>query len=95
MNTEQVEPDTFHPPHHKLNPSIETKLDTLLKECASQFAKDERSIDTTPLTEMTIDTGTEPVSQKPYPITMKNYQWVKDEIENQLTAKVIQSSRSN
>ena len=37
-----------------------------------------------------IDTGTsEPVSHKPYPITMKHYQWVKDEIEKLLTAKVI------
>ena len=32
---------------------------------------------------MTINTGnSEPISQKPYPIAMKNYQWVKDEIEN-------------
>ena len=45
---------------------------------------------------MTIDTGnSDPVSQKPYPITMKNYQWVKDEIEKLLTAKVIHSSKSN
>ena len=42
------------------------------------------------LTEMTIDTGTsEPVSQKQYPIAMKHYQWVKEEIEKLLTAKVI------
>ena len=34
-----------------------------------------------------------PVSQKPYPIAMKNYQWVKEEIEKLLTAKVICSSR--
>ena len=45
---------------------------------------------------MTIDTGTsDPVSQKPYPIAMKNYQWVKEEIEKLLTAKVIHSSRSS
>ena len=75
MMAEQVKPDTFHPPHHKLKTSIELKLDALLKEYASQFAKDEMSIGTTPLTEMTIDAGTsEPVSQKPYPIAMKNYQ---------------------
>ena len=68
---EQVEPDTFHPPHHKLKPNIESKLDSLLKEYASQFVKDETSMGTTPLTEMAIDTGTsEPVSQKPYPIAM-------------------------
>ena len=55
MMAEQVKPDTFHPPHHKLKPSIESKLDAFLKEYASQFAKDETSIGTTPLTEMTID----------------------------------------
>ena len=39
---------------------------------------------------MTSDMGnSDPVSQKPYPITMKNYKWVKDEIEKLLTAKVI------
>ena len=45
--------------------------------------------------EITMDMGdSDPVSQKPYPIAMKNYQWVKDEIEKVLTAKVICSSRS-
>ena len=39
---------------------------------------------------MFIYTGNlEPVSQKPYPIAMKYYQWVKDETERLLTAKVI------
>ena len=53
------------------------------------------SIRTTPLTEMAIGTGnSDPVSQKPYSITMKNYQVVKEEIEKLLTAKVICSSRS-
>ena len=96
MMTEQVQLDTFNPPHHKLRPSIESKLNTLLKEYALQFAKDETSIGTTPLAEMTIDIGiSNPVSQKPYLIAMKNYQWVKEEIETFLTAKVIHSSRSN
>ena len=45
---------------------------------------------------MTIDTGdSEPISQKPYPIAMKNYRWVKEEIEKLLTVKVIHSSRSS
>ena len=45
---------------------------------------------------MSIDTGNlETVSQKPYPIAMKHYQWVKDEIEKLLTAKVIQGSRTS
>ena len=40
----------------------------LLKEYQSQFAQDETTIGTTPLTKMTIDTRTsELVSQKPYP----------------------------
>ena len=96
MMTEQVQLDVFSPPHNKLRPSIESKLNALLKEYASQFVKDETSIGTTPLTEMTIDTGTSnPVSQKPYPIAMKNYQWVKEEIEKLLTAKVICSSTSS
>ena len=31
---------------------------------------------------MMTDTGnSDPVSQKPYPIAMKHYQWVKEEIE--------------
>ena len=39
---------------------------------------------------MTIDTGTsEPVSQKPYPIAMKYYKWVKDEMNKLLMVKVI------
>ena len=63
----EVKLDTFHPPHHKLKPSIKSIQDALLKEYASQFAKDTRSIGTTPLTEMTIDTGTsDPVSQSAY-----------------------------
>ena len=42
---------------------------------------------------MTIHTGTtDPVSQKLYLIAMKHYEWVKDEIEKLLTAKVICTS---
>ena len=45
---------------------------------------------------MMINTGnSDPVSEKPYPIAMKNYQWVKEEIEKLLAAKVIHSSRSS
>ena len=44
MMGEQVQPDIFDPPHHKLKPSIQSKLDTLLKEYETQFAKDETSI---------------------------------------------------
>ena len=45
---------------------------------------------------MTIDTDTtSPVSQKPYPIAMKHYEWVKDEIEKLLAAKVIRTNHSS
>ena len=46
---EQVQLDTFHSPHHKLKPNIESKLDALLKQYTSLFAKDETSIGKTPL----------------------------------------------
>ena len=57
MMSEQVQLDIFDPPHHKLKVGIKSKLDALPKEYVSQFAKDETSIGTTPLTEMTIDRG--------------------------------------
>ena len=63
---------------------MQEKLDTLLAEFVTQFAKDETSIGKTPLTKMTINTGnSDSVSQKPYPITMKNYQWAKEESYSQ------------
>ena len=96
MMPETVTPDTFNPPHNELSKTIQHELNTLLQEYESQFTKDESSIGTTPLTSMMIDTGTSnPISQKPYPITMKHYQWVKEEIEKLLAAKVIHSSRSS
>ena len=96
MMAEMVTPDTFNPPHHELSQTIQHELDTVLQEYESQFTKDETSIGTTPLTTMTINTGAaDPISQKPYPITMKHYQWVKEEIEKLLAPKVIHSSRSS
>ena len=93
---ETVTPDIFNPPHHELLKTIQHELNTLLQEYESQFTKDETSIGTTPLTSMTIDTGASiPISQKPYLIAMKHYQWVKEEIEKLLAAKVICSSRSS
>ena len=52
MMSEQVEPDAFEPPCHKLKPIIEAKLEALLKEYASQFTQDETSITMTPLTKL-------------------------------------------
>ena len=96
MMSETVTPDTFNPPHHDISTSVQNSLDSLLEEYDSQFAQDETLIGTTPLTSMSIDTGTtDPVSQKPYPIAMKHYDCVKEEIEKLLTAKVIHSSHSS
>ena len=50
MMAEQVQHNIFDPPHHKLKPGIQSKLDILLKEYETQFVKDETSIRTTPLT---------------------------------------------
>ena len=70
MMAQQVKPDVFDPPCHKLTTNIQNELDTLLKEYELQFAKDEMSIGTTPLTSMMIDTGnSDPLSHKPYHIT--------------------------
>ena len=83
-----VTPDTFSLPCHDLSTAVQNDLKLLLQEYELQFAQDETSIGTTPLTSMTIDTGnSDPVSQKPYLIAMKHYEWVKDEIEKLLAAR--------
>ena len=58
--------------------------------------KDETTIGTMPLTQMSIDTGdSDPISQKSYPVAMKHYQWVKEEIDKLLEAGVIRNSHSS
>ena len=90
MMSETITPDTFNPPQHELSATIQDNLQLLLQEHEAQFAKDETTIGTTPLTSMTIDTGTtNQVSQKPYPIAMKHYNGLKEEIEKLLAATVI------
>ena len=75
MMSETVAPDIFNPPCHELSTAVQNNLKLLLQEYELQFTKDETSIGTTPLTSITIDTGTsDPVSPKPYPIAMKHYQ---------------------
>ena len=89
MMSETVTPNTFNPPWHDLSAAVQDNLKLLLQEYESQFAKDETTVGTTPLTSMTIDTGTsDPVSQKPYPIVMKDYQWVKKKLRSYLPPKL-------
>ena len=73
-----------------------TRKKMMSETVTSQFAKGKTTIGTTPLTSMTIDTSTaDPVSQKPFPIAMKHYLWVKEEIEKLLAAKLIHTSCSS
>ena len=96
MLPESVKPDSFTPPKYQLDSTIQQQLDNLLGTFKDQFAKDEMTIGTTSLTQMSIDTGdSDPVSQKPYPIAMKHYNWVKEEIEKLLEAGVIRNSHSS
>ena len=96
MLPKTVKPDSFTPPKYQLDSSTQQHLDYLLRTFKNQFVKDETTIGTTPLTQMSIDTGdSDPVSQKPYPIAMKHYQWVKEEIDKLLEAGVIRNSHSS
>ena len=96
MLPETVKPDSFTPPKYQLDPATQQQLDFLLRTFKDQFAKDKTTIGTTPLTPMSIDTrDSDPVSQKPYPIAMKHYQWVKEEINKLLQAGVIRNSHSS
>ena len=96
MLPKTVKPDSFTPPNYQLNLTIQQQLDNLLETFKDQFAKDETTIGTTPLTQMSIDTGdSDPVSQKPYPVAMKHYNWVKEEIDKLLEAGVIRNSHSS
>ena len=71
-------------------------LDTLLDNNKDAFAEDERQIGTTPLIEMTIDTGDHPpIAKKPYTLALKHYDWVKEEINKLLEAGVIRESHSS
>ena len=96
MLLETIKPDSFTPPKYQLDSTTQQHLDFLLTTFKDQFAKDETTIGTTPLTQMSIDMGdSDPISQKPYPIAMKHYQWVKEEIDKLLEAGVIRNSHSS
>ena len=96
MLPETIKLDSFTPPKYQLDATTQQQLDFLLRTFKDQFTKDKTTIGITPLTQMSIDTGdSDPISQKPYPIAMKHYQWVKEEIDKLLEASVIRNSHSN
>ena len=90
------QPDTFTPPIHTLLGDVRKSLNQLLGTFILQFAQDETSNEATHLTKMQIDMGdSEHVWQRPYPIIMKQHDWVRDEINKLFDAKVIFSSYSS
>ena len=96
MMNDQVQPDTLAPPLHHLSSKVKQSLDELLDSPKSQFVKDKTSIGMTNLAKMQIDRDSSyPVSQKPYPIAMKHYDWIKDELNKLLDVKVICSGHSS
>ena len=96
MLPKTIKPDSLTPPKYQLDSTTQQQLDYLLGTFKDQFTKDETTIGTTSLTQMSIDMGdSDPVSQKPYPIAMKHYQWVKEEIDTLLEAGVIRNSHSS
>ena len=96
MLPKTVKLDSFTPPKYLPDATIQQQLDFLLRTFKHQFTKDKTTIGTTPLTQVSIDTGdSDSVSQKPYPVAMKHYQWVKEEIDKLLEAGVIRNSHSS
>ena len=96
MLPKTVKLNSFTPPKYQLDSTTQQQLDFLLRTFKDQFTKDKTTIGTTPLTQMSINTGdSDPISQKPYPIAMKHYQWVKEEIDKLLEAGVIRNSHSS
>ena len=96
MLPETIKPDSFTTPKYQLDSTTQQQLHNLLGTFKDQFAKDETTIGTTSLTQMSINMGdSDPVSQKPYPIAMKHYQWVKEEIDKLSEAGVIRNSHSS
>ena len=96
MLPETIKQDSFIPRKYQLDPTTKQQLDFLLGTVKDQFAKDETTIGTTPLTQMSIYMGdSDPVSQKSYPVAMKHYQWVKEEINKLLEAGFIRNSHSS
>ena len=96
MLPETVKPDSFTPPKYQLDSTTQQQLDFLLGTFKDKFTEDETTIGTTPLIQMSIDTGdSDPISQKPYPVVMKHNQWVKEEIDKLLEAGVIRNSHSS
>ena len=95
MLDEHTVTDTFTTPLHTLLIDVEQSLNQLLETFKSQSAQDETSIGATYLTKIQIYmSDSDPVSQRPYLIAMKHYNWVGSEINKLLDAQILHSSYS-
>ena len=73
-----------------VNAKVWQDLEKLLDENSKAFATDETEIGTTPLIEMSIDTGDHPpIAKRPYTLALKHYEWARQEIDKLLKAGVI------
>ena len=64
-----------------------------MEENKNAFAQDETQIGTTPLIQMSIDTGDHPpIAKRPYTLALKHYEWARKEIDKLLEAGVIRES---
>ena len=65
MLPKTIRPDSFTPAKYQLDSTTQQQLDNLLGTFKDQFAKDETTIGTTPLTQMSIDMeDSDPVSSR-------------------------------
>ena len=85
---------TWH--FHTLPGDVRESLNQLLETFKLQLAQDETSIGTAHLTKMQTDiSNSKPISQRPYPIAMKHYNWVRSKMKKLLDAQVIHTSHSS
>ena len=73
-----------------INRQTKLDLDKLHDVNKDAFAEDEMPIGTTPLIQMSVDTGDHPpIAKKPYTLALKHYDWLKEEIDKLLEAGVM------
>ena len=78
-----------------IKPTMRSAFDELCERYPKVFSRGNEDIGRTQLITMDIDTGDSlPVSSCPYPLALKHYQWVQEEIETLECAGVITKSMS-
>ena len=71
-------------------------LEQLLTENKEAFGENERQIDTTPLVQMSVDTGDHlPIAKRPYTPSVKHYDRVREELEKLHDTGVVRESHSS